>query len=129
MEELFAGPRAEEAKVRAFNIAKMFEFRLRGRGRFRSSGFLRPALTGVLSASLRWFSWAKTWSNTAAHVRVDRCVQGFERQLAGFGREHFALRQLELRGRGRARGPAGTHDSLIVYRKRALRRPLIRPVG
>ena len=32
VEELFAGPRAEEAKVRALNIANMFEFRLRGRG-------------------------------------------------------------------------------------------------
>ena len=55
MEELFAGPRAEEAKMRALNIANMFEFR--------------------------------------------------------------------LRGRGRARGPAGAHDGFIVYRKRALRRP------
>ena len=32
VEELFAGPRAEEAKVRALNIANVFEFRLRGRG-------------------------------------------------------------------------------------------------
>ena len=32
VEELFAGLRAEEAKVRTLNIANMFEFRLRGWG-------------------------------------------------------------------------------------------------
>ena len=31
LDELFAGPKAEEAKVRALNIATMFEYRLRKR--------------------------------------------------------------------------------------------------
>jgi hemoglobin len=31
VDELFSGPKAEEAKVRALNIATMFEFRLRKR--------------------------------------------------------------------------------------------------
>lgn len=31
VDELFAGPKAEEAKVRALNIATMFEYRLRKR--------------------------------------------------------------------------------------------------
>lgn len=31
VQELFAGPKAEEAKVRALNIATMFEYRLRKR--------------------------------------------------------------------------------------------------
>ncbi|SHL18068.1 group III truncated hemoglobin [Hymenobacter psychrotolerans] len=31
IDELFAGPKAEEAKVRALNIATMFEYRLRKR--------------------------------------------------------------------------------------------------
>lgn len=32
VDTLFAGPKAEEAKVRALNIATMFEYRLRQRG-------------------------------------------------------------------------------------------------
>ncbi|GAA4356462.1 group III truncated hemoglobin [Hymenobacter saemangeumensis] len=32
VDELYAGPKAEEAKLRALNIANMFEYRLRQRG-------------------------------------------------------------------------------------------------
>ena len=50
VEELFAGFRAEETKVRALNIANMFEFRLRGRGPLSLLWLPAPGAHGGLKA-------------------------------------------------------------------------------